>query len=132
MGIAFTLIAGTLTILVAATSWVARPLLAETAQQASAPLFPATLEGPVTGQGTVNPQSPSARQLEQLASSLARQQFARGSKVVCGMTVVGADPTIDPRMRITKSDGNFRMPTVPPQVCRGALTPQPTIPPTRK
>jgi hypothetical protein len=80
MGIAFALIAGTLTIFVAATSWVDRPLLAETAQQASAPLFPATLQGPVAGQGTVNPQAPSAHQLEQLASFLARQQFARGSK----------------------------------------------------
>jgi hypothetical protein len=132
MGVAFTLIAGTLTILVAVTSWVDRPLVAETGQQASTPLFPATLQGPLIGQDKVNPQAPSARRLEQLASFLARLESTRGSRLLCGMTVVAADPTIDPKMRITKSDGNFRMPTVPPQVCRGALPPQPKIPPTRK
>jgi hypothetical protein len=132
MGIAFTLVAGIFSIFVAATTLIGRPLLAEIGQPTSASLFPATLQGPVTGQGKINPQAASASRLEQLASLLARQQLARGSKVVCGMTVVTADPTIDPKMRITKSDGNFRMPTVPPQVCRGALPPQPKIPPTRK
>ncbi len=132
MGIALTLVTGILTVIVAATVLVVQPLLAETGQLTSAPLLPATVQDPATGQGSVDRQPPSARRLEQLASLLARQQLARGSKVVCGMTVVTADPTVDAKMRIMKSDDSFRMPTVPPQVCRETSPPQPTVPRTRK
>jgi hypothetical protein len=38
--------------------------------------------------------------------------------VVCGMTVVPADPTIDPRMRVAPATGTaFTMKVVPPTVC---------------
>jgi hypothetical protein len=129
LGIAFTLAAGILASFVATTALVGKPLFGGAGQVTSTPLLPAT-QGPA-GQQKNNQPLLSEKQRAQLTLFLA-QQLARGSKTVCGMTVVPADPTIDPKMRISKSDGNSRMPLVPPQMCRGTLSPSPTVPPAGK
>jgi hypothetical protein len=41
-------------------------------------------------------------------------------QVVCGMTIIPADPTVDPRIRLTPPPSNTRhtMRMVPPSICR--------------
>ena len=38
--------------------------------------------------------------------------------VVCGMTLIPADPAIDPAMKHPKPAGTFTMRTIEPQICK--------------
>ena len=48
------------------------------------------------------------------------QQAAPKSTVVCGMTLVPADPTVDPKMRaeVPARGVSFTMRAVPPTICK--------------
>ena len=81
----------------------------------SAPLFgPAPQKHPLFGQ-----QSPLNQQREELARLAAQMSLQAGKpKVVCGMTVIPAQPAVDPKS-ITKApeDRKYTMRSVRPQIC---------------
>ena len=54
------------------------------------------------------------------APPAAALKSAPKPKVTCGMTVVPADPTIDPKMRVAPPDTGvtFTLRVVPPTICR--------------
>ena len=50
----------------------------------------------------------------------AEQKSTAGPTVVCGMTLIPADPKVDPKMKVPAPDRGvaYRMRVVPPTVCK--------------
>jgi hypothetical protein len=53
----------------------------------------------------------------QAAAELERQAFDTQSRVVCGMTVIQADPRIDPKMIRRPAPSTFHIKRIPPTAC---------------
>lgn len=97
---------------------------------AASPPVPADqpLPGPqtTTGFGTLRPAQPDPfRKLFEVQPDLKAAPppaAAAKPKIVCGMTIIPADPTIDPKMRLApKSDGvNYTIRAIDPPICNPA------------
>ena len=64
------------------------------------------------------PDNLQAKAQEQLRNAL--QQRAQQPQVVCGMTIIPIDPSVDPKIVVPRppSDTTYTMRLIPPPICR--------------
>jgi hypothetical protein len=134
-------VAGLLAVLASVSASANEPLFAPTVattEMAAASTFLSAPVGSFTEHDRVDAKPPSAGQVQQLQSAASQlfQQMYSSSKpqVICGMTLLPADPKLDAKIRTGIPAGGVKamMRTVAPQVCRGTTTSRPTAPSTRK
>ena len=97
-----------------AVAFAAGPLVLAMSLPAAAQDF--KLKGDLFGQKKPSPKSPK---VDWNWKPLTQTQTAARPSVICGMTVVPADPAIDPKIRVAPRDNGvkFAMKVVEPTVC---------------
>ena len=87
-------------------------------------LAEATLVDNAFVQDKVAPKSQSGTPFQELQSMLDRLQPKPRSRVLCGTTLLPADPKVDPKIRTSapKGHGRSTMRIVQPKACQGTKT----------